>query len=45
VELAKKSGFRGQFDRAAMERSRVERYQSDKAVATWGQYLEYARAH
>jgi uncharacterized protein (TIGR00296 family) len=45
AHLAKKGGFGGKYDRAAIERSRVERYQSAKCVATWAQYKEYAHAH
>jgi uncharacterized protein (TIGR00296 family) len=45
VELAKKGGFRGKYDKAAVERSKVERYQSAKCVATWAEYQEFLQSH
>jgi uncharacterized protein (TIGR00296 family) len=41
VALAKKGGFRGTYNEAAVERSRVERYQSAKCVATWEEYQQF----
>jgi uncharacterized protein (TIGR00296 family) len=43
VELAKKGGFRGRYDQAARDRSRLERYQSAKCVATWGEYQAFLK--
>jgi uncharacterized protein (TIGR00296 family) len=39
--LAKKSGFKGAFDDAAIARSRLERYQSSACTATWEEYQQY----
>jgi AMMECR1 domain-containing protein len=41
AELAKKGGFRGTYEQAAVERSRVQRYQSAKCVATWDEYQQF----
>jgi uncharacterized protein (TIGR00296 family) len=44
VELAKKGGFRKTYDQAAIERSKVERYQSAKCVATWEEYQAFLQS-
>lgn len=41
AHLARKGGFRRTFDDAALKRSKVERYQSSKAKATWQEYQDY----
>jgi uncharacterized protein (TIGR00296 family) len=44
ASLAKKGGFRGTFDRAAIARSRIERYQSAKCKATWDEYQQFVNS-
>jgi uncharacterized protein (TIGR00296 family) len=43
VELAQKAGLRTKFDAAARDRARIERYQSAKCVADWGEYMQFIR--
>lgn len=43
--LARKGGFRKQYDQDALARSQVERYQSSVAVATWKEYQEFLSTH
>jgi uncharacterized protein (TIGR00296 family) len=45
IELAQKAGFTKKYDQAAIDRSRVERYQSAKCVATWAEYQDYIQSH
>jgi uncharacterized protein (TIGR00296 family) len=45
LELAKKGGFRGKYDQEARDRSRLERYQSAKCVATWAEYQQFLQTH
>lgn len=45
IHLARKGGFSGKYDKAALERSTVERYQSAKCTATYEEYQEYIRTH
>lgn len=40
-ELAAKAGYWGRYDKSAMERSRVERYQSSKCKATYDEYKAF----
>lgn len=40
-QLAMKAGYWGKYDKKAMERSRVERYQSSKCKATYDEYKAY----
>lgn len=42
-QLAMKAGFYGKFDEKAMERSRVERYQSSKCKVTYDEYEAYVK--
>ncbi|KAK8885114.1 hypothetical protein M9Y10_044243 [Tritrichomonas musculus] len=44
-ELAMKAGFWSNYDKAAMDRSRVERYQSSKCKATYDEYKAFVNSH
>lgn len=44
-QLAKKGGFSGTFDKAAMGRAKLQRYQSSKIKASWAEYQEYVKNH
>ena len=43
--LARKGGFHGNYDEAAIGRTKLERYQSAKCVATWEEYQQWLSSH
>lgn len=45
AHLARKGGFYKKYDKSALERSKVERYQSAKSTATWAEYQEWLQTH
>lgn len=45
IQLARKAGYYGKFDQRAMDRARVERYQSSKAKATYDEYKAFIASH
>jgi AMMECR1 domain-containing protein len=41
--LAEKAGYRGEYGQEQMKQSKLVRYQTSKATATWEEYQEFTR--